>query len=803
MKKLFYANLDTLQPSDSAAGERLTLAPFVFGREYGFGLRLLKLVEGRVVETDLAVRSLRASLGRIDERPTGGTVRLQVGPGVSTADNTVASFGPSVKARELEQRINNLASKPYGDAKVEWVSGSWLIWFPAAVEQPVLNVRENRLRPLAAGRLLAAEIDGEWMHDLRLIQAPVATTASAERVVPPGPSIERIQSGGTEAGFAWNEIQELTLPPEFRGTYQIRHWDGGRTVVLNRADGPEEIQAAVNALWDEAGFSVTVTNPQRGRALIEFNGEEFRGLPLPMLEVLVFTAPPGDLTFFLDVRRAQAAQLLREQDNVDVTLAVDLEVVGNEAALEDPEAPGRWIPAVRTSARLVRPLNFEELATVSEHDWLHPFGPRDYIPFTPDQIMTGQQFYAAVVGDGEAVEFMLEHNMDTGDVAVAVRENVSGGQVLASTEYVATVESGNVVKVTFPDAPAENAYRVLVVGGVSREVWNAHTHTIPQVVNLEDMLDDFGLRLQTLESILPQTGPGAGPDAQAVGLTIIIPEVEEVLFYRGEEPLSFDGQGSPENLPRRAPAMLPAIHTATVDAFPAEPLPVPSETAGTVWEHTGSERLLLPGGNGIRSSWVEPGGHVASDGRMIFPADRWQETNSYYPAPFLRELWAFAINDRMLRVGRRLECVFGVRTQLVGADSKAQWVLVVEKGTAPSQADPDPTAVNLEDIVWDATPVLSQRIVLSRLLQSHFFGVRIRRLSGGMEMDRQLYGVWEGATAEAPADANFVLRARMVKWDTENSAPEARGWVFLAVTGGVETGADGSQSTQPARAVIT
>jgi len=74
---------------------------------------------------------------------------------------------------------------------------------------------------------------------------------------------------------------------------------------------------------------------------------------------------------------------------------------------------------------------------------------------------TGALKYAETIGDGVAVEFNIDHDMDTRDVSVSVYEN-SGSYA----EVMTDVERPTVdrVVVRFASAPASDAYRVVVVG---------------------------------------------------------------------------------------------------------------------------------------------------------------------------------------------------------------------------------------------------------------------------------------------------------------------------------------------------
>ncbi len=102
-------------------------------------------------------------------------------------------------------------------------------------------------------------------------------------------------------------------------------------------------------------------------------------------------------------------------------------------------------------------------------------------------------------------------------------------------------------------------------------------------------------------------------------------------------------------------------------------------------------------------------------------------------------------------------------------------------GVATSEDEPDPVGLNLEDITWNATPIL--RLPLKVVAQSwvHPFGVAIARNSTGLTLDRMSYGKWIADNAKAPASANFILRGRLTEADTVNSAPNARGWISYQI----------------------
>lgn len=65
------------------------------------------------------------------------------------------------------------------------------------------------------------------------------------------------------------------------------------------------------------------------------------------------------------------------------------------------------------------------------------------------------------IGDGTATEFTVSHNLNTQDVVITVREsNAPFTQVITDIE----VTDVNNIKVKFAKAPAQNEYRVIIVG---------------------------------------------------------------------------------------------------------------------------------------------------------------------------------------------------------------------------------------------------------------------------------------------------------------------------------------------------
>jgi hypothetical protein len=678
----------------------------------------------------------------------------------------------------------NALSGGTDDYEVDTDNGSYLIRRTGG-EAITLQIRSNRLKPIAFARIRPTIVDGANIYDVRLIEAPLAFTDSSSLVLPEPPVIATVRAGGTDPSgtYFWNEIQSLTVPPDFRGTYQLRR-NFARTDLLSPADGIEEISTALNAMLAPEEARVRVTNPTAQVAHIEFMGE-LRGMDVDPLVVTVFDSPPGDLTFTLDLNTSEIWAVLRELPELAVPFELEADFYIDP---DDHDAGTRTVKVWSKEVTIARPVAWEGLAASASVDWLRPPSPADYVPFTLDQILTGQQqAFSSVIGDGAATSFTLDHNLDSELCQVVVRENSSPGRLLNPTEYEVEITDDNSLTISgFASTPTLSQYAAFVVAIGPASVFQTHTHTIAQVVGLQDALDNIGTRLDTLEDILPSTGPGATA-TQASGIEIALPEIKDILFFKGtaaELKAVFGADGADATKLGRAPMLLPALHDSTVVSYTTGDLP--ALAADSVWSNDSS--AILDMGRGIYGGKVAISGFFGSDARARYAVRHAGTTKSYFPVGFERELWRIFVNDKMLRLNRTLDVQFGLALQLLNATSNAQWCLVIETGTAPSQSTPSTTETNLENITWSDTPLLSQRLILTGNRQTHGFGARIKReLVSSVDTvtaDTLLYGIWEGADAAAPATANFALRARLVNFDTENAlASDARGWISCELIG--------------------
>ena len=803
MSELIYAHIPTKTPMSDASGSEYRFADFFAGETRDIALRFLKnSPAGGLLGYEPNVKAITASIGLIDARPESGGLAYQIGAGTSTASNTTAVLPFNHDAKALADAINAVAAlvSAYGTATVVAVAGGFTIYWSSATGAIPIQARSNRLWPLAVVRSWAFQINGEWVHEVRLVQTPLEITSTWERVLPPAPTIVAVRDGTIDSSgtYKTTEVQRLNMPPEFRGTYQIRRSDTlARTKILNKDDSPEDVvKEAIQALYGDEG-TINVNLAGENYALIEFAGD-LAGEDVPLLEIVVGEAPPGDPTLQLDLRRPGVWAALRAIPEADCFFEIRAFIAEDDA---EPQDNGKPVVLFRQAVKLIRDQNYDGAEAVIDPAWQRPPNPRDYTPTTPDQIATGIAWWTGVKGNGVATSIAVDHNLDTQDIAsVTVLNNSTG---LARTDFTWTVTNANTVTLAFSAAPASDAIKVIIASAIPVSAWEPHTHTKGQVVGLEDDLEDLFSRVVTLEAAIPSisgllTGTTKGT------LEIVIPTRDEVLFFVPRDPAVkiFDDKGGLDlaKLPPRGPYMLPAVHDASVENATAVPASA-SGNAGKVYKNNDTPDLLVvPGGRVRPAATVKQNEFFACDGRAFYKVLRDGSTSSYYPEAFDRELFMLFINDLQLRVGKTFEVQFGVQLFTARATSRAQWVLRIERGTAPQDSSPGTPGLNLQNIVWETTPMVEHRLILTPLPTTHFFGVRVKRAAGEFTADKMAYGTWEGNDANAPASANFALRATLTKFDTENNITTATGFIASRLVGAMST--DGSTSTETPKALI-
>jgi hypothetical protein len=735
---------------------------------------------------DLPIRTIRASLGKTMNPPTLGKFVLAK----DLVDIPELDF--AVTAADLQTAL--------GAAEVSKVTDCcWLVRMPGTEEITFSETEgSNKLFPSSFCRVRKFEVGAYTWFEVRLIQTPWAFADSFERVLPEGPTVSRIRAGQpTGPGeTVTNEIQAIKVPADFVGTYYVE-FDFRTSAILGVQDGPDIIASTLNAMYDDGEVRFIVTNPENEKAYVEFVGE-LGETAHDLMVIRVNTFEQGRPNLILNLETSQFNTALRAADKIEnVPFELEFEVMENEEDIEDPEISVRPV-TIQMLVTCVREQIFSELALVPSIDFIRPPQPKSYQPMTVDQIITGQQHHVTVRGDGVARSFVIDHGLDTDDILVpSVLKNIAPCMLLIhGLDFTFQVVNEASVIVSLLDAaptPAADGLKIIVTSAGPASAFSAHTHTIADIVGLQDLLDEYAERITTIEDKLPHTTPTASSTTTKVPIEITIPDKVEMLPGRYEEGFNFSA-GIPLSRP---PALPCAVHTASGDVLAlTDPLPS-TPTADRVYRNTTGASILIPGGRGLKSATILHTGddlrflrRASFDGRLWYPVQQLDNAStSHYPTQMERILTVIPINDKMLRTGKKLEVLFSLTTQMLKANVNAQYNVMVELGELPADTTPSPIGLNLRDVVWDtAVPIMSHRITMTELGVKSGFGFSIiRSVTNTFSTDRLLYGLWE-ASEKIPTSANFAIRIKLGLFDVENdpvhggTVDDPKGTVFYKLT---------------------
>lgn len=769
-----YANLTTQKLSASLSGTALlTIPTLVQGDHLRMGLRFAETFEGASTEVRKTVSTIKASIGFVDTPPVAGKFLLRrgVGPFVTNSNQTIP-LDYDAPSTAIDSALTAMGVT---NAKVEARDGSWVITNNGVRIVGLAGVSatgNDALVPSSFVRVRELLVDGLYSYDVRLLQAPLASTSLFTPIVPPAPTVARIQEGGSSGTTEWPEIQSLLLQPTFRGVYQIRR-GFKRTTELSIEDGPDEIQEALALIADEGG-SFEVTNPATNIAHIKFNGS-MSGISQDLLEIVVFSAPEGDATFTLSLDTAEMAAALRTKPEIKPTLEI-------EVTVEDDNDPLTLYTYTvhRAPVTVSRELNWNGLETAANIDWLRPPHGESYVPFTPDQIIHGTRNYVASFGDGVAFSFVLSHNLASLDyLPPAIIDNSNGALLVQGVDYDITASTLNTITVTTLAGVAWPNNGLKIVLGLAGPVsaFQTHNHTIAQIDGLQTILDDLGDRVVDLENLLPSF---TSQDDTSLTQTVIaewaLPELFELYPTRTVLDVKEVAEIKPADLPRAGGLLAAAYFTGTptdVTALPGSP------TDTVVYRNTHTSALTLPGYLGRRSSQVEVNAHFAYDGRGFYGVEKVVAgDNVYYPIDFVRELFRIPVNAKQLRLGKAFTLDLSLVAAVLKANVSAQWGLVVDIGLPTAEGT---ASANLFDVTYLA-PSLDHAFIVTPVPSSHSFGLRIsRKLVASVDtivVDRVLYGALEATTTGASITSpNFVVRGRLHRFDTQDNNTDPRGLI--------------------------
>lgn len=598
MQALVHADLSAHRLTKSLGGSSFAFPDLIQSDEIRLGLRLSEALDGESIETDRTITDITASIGFIDLRPTAGKWALKINSSViNDGINTTAKVDFNVSGTDLYTALA-ACSASVSAWNVDEVSGGFVVYYTDGSQITDLTGVYNSLDATSFIRVQEFQVDGDYKYEIRLVQAPLASTSSFSLVLPPPPAITSILDGGEDAssGAAWNEIQALTIIPSFRGTYQIKR-GYKRTDLLDINDGPDEIEEALLALIVD-GETFTVTNPTTNVAHIEFGGDA-GGVNQDLLEIEVFSAPPGDPTFVLDLNTHAVSAALRSVKEIKPQLEIELTIED-----EDDDSTLYTVTVHRGEVKILRELVSEDATIAANVDWLSPPSGLSYNTYGSGQVITGSQHYIATIGDGSSGTLNIAHNLGTEDLHVSLRDN-SSGDVQEGADYTTTINGINDLDLVFPGTPASNSLVVVVTTAGPVSAFASHTHVISEITGLQTVLDNLGLRLQVIEDLVPTGAIGSSvTTASGTIASWTLPDTFEIYPARGEEGQTATAVKAIDEslLPRKGGRLLPSV----LDEAPTQTATIPGAPAvNTVYQNTSGGELTLSGFRGIRSRTIQ------------------------------------------------------------------------------------------------------------------------------------------------------------------------------------------------------
>lgn len=770
MATLLYGNISQKTASYTIEPGAITLPKVVQGDTFSIAVRLTETADNITTITAPSISYARLAYGPVDVAPTSGSFKVLV----NAVTSTVITYGST--AASVAAVLNSISAATGWSVLED--QGSYIVGRTSNwVTTSGITIVQNELVPDSFVRVTSYSANSTFYQELRPMQSPLAYTSAFALIVPPPPSITRVVTGYSDAatGVFVNEVQRLYIPPSFNTTFQI-YRGTARTALLNKDDGAEEIQAALLAgcVTVGAGETFLLTNPENYVANIEFAGA-MSGATHSLLTVSVPVSPQGDPTFDLDLNTQGMLAALR--GDFEVTHPLTCEIGINYGTAVTPNV--QYVTVFQQDLTTQADGAWTGLEAAQRINWLNPPQPVNYIPFTTDQVITGIQSYTAVVTG--AGPWTIAHNLGTEAIHLSVRENYSTGYLLANTvSYsVQTSTSQSVIVTNKGSATTTPGWAVMISSAGPTSAFLAHTHTIAQVVDLQDTLNALGTRLNTLENVLPN-GVGiinqSGVDTTP--LTMTIPAHAEVLFTEDTEGAWGDMGIDQTKLPLRGPSLLRSF---SGEANNSNIVTVPTVSGAYIYSG-GIE--LAPMGY-IPGDTVPPSGIVIYDEGRIYQGRQDGDNKTYYPVPYEVELFRVPVNANQFRVGRTLEVKFGLVLQML-AKTDAQWRVVIDAANLSEVTSPAVQGMNISSADYNQDKLLDHRVMLTQTLAPHILGVRLMRSLSGENIvitaDKNLYGTYE-STIGAPAGASFILRARLMNFDIANTADDVRGWVGYSLKG--------------------
>jgi len=456
----------------SPDGGTLTLPPVTQGDTLRVVLQGMELLDsGDYRKCAIPFGTIKCGIGLIDRAPTDGVWRVSVA-GVETPD-----LAHNIGKQALEVELNKLSTViSRGGVKVVpgGASNVYAIRWNNTAETTAFVVTGAKLYPKCFTRVIAWELEYGTVFLVKLFQAPVAFTDQFSLPMPPAVDRVRVREGtGTR-----NEVQRITIPAGAVGEFSIT-WSGLTTAILPvRNLTSAKIATALNDLFTDGAERFRVTQPSAryyyvecvgplalaAQALMEINMENQPVLETPVGKIPL-TGPGVEVAL---------------EGKADVTMAIEIEVI-NEGESGTP---------VQAPITVLNDMIDDPMAIANDPAWLEEqLDPVAWLEHDHSQVFHGERHYVAIVGDGVLGQFVYEHNLGTKRLHVTLWENGGTNLRIPDNLYEAKALDDNRVQVTFPDAPDENAYIVLITSIGPESYFLGHYHTISEIIGLQAILD--------------------------------------------------------------------------------------------------------------------------------------------------------------------------------------------------------------------------------------------------------------------------------------------------------------------------
>ena len=775
MATFLYGNLSTKTASYSIEPGTIDLPKVVNGDTFTVAVRLTETADGTTVATTPSISYARLAYGPVDVAPTSGSFKVLV----NAVTSSVITLGSS--AASVAAVFNSIAAVTGWSVRED--QGSYIVSRTASyVATSGITIVANELIPESFVRVTSYSDGATFYQELRPMQSPLAYTSAFALIVPPAPTITRVVTGYSDetTGVSVNEVQRLYVPPQFDGVFQIFKGTA-RTQLLDKDDGAPEIQAALTAgvVTKGSGETFIVTNPKSNTADIEFAGT-LGGQPQNLLTITVPESQQGDLTFDLDLNTQGMLAALR--GDFEVTHPLTCEVGINYGTAATPDI--YYITVFQQNLTVQADGAWAGLAAAQRINWLNPPQPVNYIPFTTDQVITGiQSFTAVVTGTGP---WTVAHNLGTEAIHVTVRENFSNGYIGANaTDYlVRTSTSQSIILENLGGTTGTIGWAVMISSAGPTSAFLAHTHTVAQVVSLQDLLNSLGSRVTNLENnAIPFTLTSSS--TTTIPYEIPVTNRQSVLFSNNLGVWAQTG-GLLEitSVPSaQAPQLLPAL-SVTVSTAASSAIPT-ATTVDIVRAYTSGLNILVPRIGLIPGARLPSGlAHIGAEASrgLVYQVEPYGSARTYYPKPYEVPLFEIPLNDKLFKAGTKAKMQFDLYVQSKGANATGQWFCIVDVGSVTSVATPTTQSDNITGITYNATPILAQRLLVTGESIGHDLGVEVLATTATiMNANSYAYGVWSPVTASAPSSRNFILRGRLANFDILDNQGDPRGWMGYAL----------------------